>query len=102
MCNHYRNDIRKLGLSREIYGFGEFSELPLDIYPNRLAPVIVLEDGAPIWRVMRCGFPKFVHGRRRLSSPRLGNWRRFAIGIGYDLCNDRPEREMDEYSACLI
>ena len=33
MCNHYRNDIRKLGLEREVYGFEEFSDLPRDIYP---------------------------------------------------------------------
>lgn len=58
MCNHYRNDIRKLGLEREIYGFEEFSELPRDVYPNRLAPVVTLIDGAPTWRVMRWGFPK--------------------------------------------
>lgn len=26
MCNHYRNYIRKAGLSTEIYGYEEFSE----------------------------------------------------------------------------
>jgi hypothetical protein len=42
MCNHYRNDIRKAGLERAIYGFDEISDLPRDIYPDQLAPVIRL------------------------------------------------------------
>ncbi len=70
MCNHYRNDIRKGGLGREIYGFEEFSEtrlrfdnMPADIYPDyeglvirRRAPTAD-DDAALQLTAMRWGFP---------------------------------------------
>src|SRR5688572_29121284 len=58
MCNLYRNDIRKAGREREYYGYEEFSETPLEIYPDMLAPVIGLrKDGSKGWTSMRWGFP---------------------------------------------
>lgn len=64
MCNHYRNDIRKRGLSDAVYGFDEFSEIkirfdnrPADIYPDGLAPIIRRRDGAIDLTEMRWGFP---------------------------------------------
>ena len=58
MCNHYENDIHKLGLDLEIYGFHPFSELPREIYPDRLAPVLrLVADGRMEATPMRWGFP---------------------------------------------
>jgi putative SOS response-associated peptidase YedK len=82
MCNYYQNDIRKAGREREYYGFDEFSEIPLDIYPDRLAAVITQrEDGGKEWRAMRWGFPPppNVVGRpvtnvRNLDSPYWRSW----------------------------
>jgi putative SOS response-associated peptidase YedK len=64
MCNHYRNDIRKLGASREFYGFEEFSEtklqfdnLPSDVYPDRMGVVLRKGDREIEASSMRWGFP---------------------------------------------
>lgn len=58
MCNHYRAEIRKLGIEVEIYGYEEINDLPRDIYPDRLGPVITRrDDGGLQWRAMRWGFP---------------------------------------------
>lgn len=58
MCNYYQNDIRKAGREREYYGFDEFSEIPLDIYPDSVTGVIRLNrDGERSWVAMRWGFP---------------------------------------------
>ncbi|MEC4591584.1 SOS response-associated peptidase family protein [Nitrospirillum amazonense] len=83
MCNHYRADVKKLGLELEVYGYEEISELPRDIYPDRLGPVITRrEDGALQWRAMRWGFPpppnvaggKPVTNVRNLTSPYWRTW----------------------------
>lgn len=65
MCNHYRNDNRKLGASTEIYGFEEFSDTTLrfdnlatDVYPDRMGLVLRKGAGAGMEAVaMRWGFP---------------------------------------------
>lgn len=88
MCNHYRNDIRKRGLSQAIYGYEEFSQIkirfdnhPADIYPDGIAPVIRRKDGSIDLAAMRWGFPPppNVAGRpvtnvRNLSSPYWRGW----------------------------
>lgn len=88
MCNHYRNDIRKRGLSRAIYGYEEFSEIkirfdnhPVDIYPDGIAPVIRRREGSIDLAALRWGFPPppNVAGRpvtnvRNLSSPYWRGW----------------------------
>src|SRR5690606_35670493 len=64
MCNHYRNDVRKLGASRDLYGFEEFSEIrirfpdiPIDVFPDGLGLVVRQIDGMPDVSAMRWGFP---------------------------------------------
>ncbi|NWG54248.1 MAG: SOS response-associated peptidase family protein [Hydrogenophilaceae bacterium] len=81
MCNYYRSDLRKTGAERDWYGFDEVSELPQDIYPNRLAPVVRLKDGAPCWQAMKWGFPpppnlgkRPVTNVRNLASPYWRGW----------------------------
>ncbi|MBI1251545.1 MAG: SOS response-associated peptidase [Alphaproteobacteria bacterium] len=82
MCNYYQNDIRKAGREREFYGFDEFSEIPLDIYPDSLTGIITLNaDGEPQWRAMRWGFPpppkavqRPVTNVRNLTSPYWRGW----------------------------
>jgi putative SOS response-associated peptidase YedK len=82
MCNYYQNDIRKAGRERDYYGFDEFSEIPLDIYPDTLTPVIrARRDHVPEWRAMRWGFPpppnaraRIVTNIRNLDSPYWRGW----------------------------
>ncbi|MEJ0059158.1 MAG: SOS response-associated peptidase family protein [Terricaulis sp.] len=80
MCNYYRNDIRKAGRERHYYGFDEFSETPLEIYPDVLAPIIRIRGEAPIWQAMRWGFPSPEAGKRpvtnvrNLTSPYWRGW----------------------------
>lgn len=61
MCNHYRAAISKLNLQHEVYGFEEFSHTKLDIFPDRMAPILRLHDGAPTWETARWGFPPPPH-----------------------------------------
>ncbi|TWB15580.1 SOS response-associated peptidase [Nitrospirillum bahiense] len=83
MCNHYRADVKKLGLEIEVYGYEEINDLPRDIYPDRLGPVIVRrDDGALAWQPMRWGFPpppnapnpRPVTNIRNLASPYWRTW----------------------------
>lgn len=82
MCNYYQNDIRKAGRERDFYGFDEFSETPLDIYPDRLTGVIRANGaGDPEWVGMRWGFPpppnlggRLVTNVRNLTSPYWRAW----------------------------
>lgn len=86
MCNHYRNEIRKAGLSTEIYGFEEFSETkirfdnyPTDIYPDRPAMIGRLNDGKFEFVEMRWGFPPPPDGPKKLRNntrrPYIKFWR---------------------------
>jgi putative SOS response-associated peptidase YedK len=75
MCNHYRNDIRKAGLSSDIYGFEEFSETkirfdnhPVDIYPDRPAMIGRLHAGKLEFVEMRWGFPPPPTGPKKLRT----------------------------------
>ncbi len=81
MCNHYRSDVRKLGLEQEYFGFEEIGDLPRDIYPDRLAPVIRRGADGSEWTAMRWGFPpppnlgdRPVTNIRNLSSPYWRAW----------------------------
>ncbi len=59
MCNHYRGPISKANLGLEIYGFEEFSDLKIDVFPNR--PGIIVrcgDDGRLRADAMKWGFPK--------------------------------------------
>ncbi len=40
MCNHYSHERRKAGLELEILGYEEFSETRIDLFPDRVAPVL--------------------------------------------------------------
>lgn len=86
MCNHYRNEIRKAGLSTEIYGFEEFSETkirfdnyPSDIYPDRPAMIGRLNNGKFEFVEMRWGFPPPPDGPKKLRNntrrPYIKFWR---------------------------
>ncbi len=57
MCNHYRAAVAKLGLSDEVFGFDPFSQTKLDIFPDRLAPIVRRVEGKPTWMPARWGFP---------------------------------------------
>ncbi|MEZ5936653.1 MAG: SOS response-associated peptidase family protein [Hyphomonadaceae bacterium] len=66
MCNHYRNDIRRLDEAWAIYGFEDFSQiriplrfhsLPMDVFPDREAAVLVKTPRGLSLEVMRWGFP---------------------------------------------
>lgn len=92
MCNHYRADIKKLGLDFEQYGFEEFSETKIrqrlndfneDVFPDRSAVIGRLEGGKLVPTSMRWGFPplpqkegqpkpKIITNVRNLKS---GYWR---------------------------
>lgn len=86
MCNHYRNEIRKAGLSRKVYGFEEFSEtkirfdnFPEDVYPDRPAMIGRLNGGALEFVEMRWGFPpqqgrKLRTNTRRIALPFWRPW----------------------------
>ncbi|GGE85712.1 SOS response-associated peptidase [Niveispirillum cyanobacteriorum] len=80
VCNRYQASIQKLGLSEEIFGFEPWSETSLEIFPDRLAPVVRMEDGIPTWRAMRWGMPPFkdtahpITNIRNLTSPWWQRW----------------------------
>ncbi|MDG3444657.1 SOS response-associated peptidase [Nitrospirillum amazonense] len=83
MCNHYRAEIRKLGLEVQVYGYEEIKDLPRDIFPDRMGPVITRRvDGTLQWQAMRWGFPpppsaaggKPVTNVRNLSSRYWQTW----------------------------
>lgn len=70
MCNHYRNDIRKGGVSQAVYGYEEFSDTkirfdnhPADVFPDSEGLVIRRraasppDDAALQLAPMRWGFP---------------------------------------------
>ena len=67
MCNRYASDIRKAGLEKEFYGFGEWSETRitpllgnavLEVFPKSFGPIIKLgESGKLEWAKMRWGLP---------------------------------------------
>lgn len=86
MCNHYRNEIRKAGLSTKIYGYEEFSETkirfdnyPTDIYPDRPAMIGRLNSGKLEFVEMRWGFPPPPEGPKKLRNntrrPYIKFWR---------------------------
>lgn len=80
VCNRYQAAVTKLGLADEVFGFEPWSETRLEIFPDRMAPVVRLEDGVPTWRAMRWGMPPFkeesapITNIRNLSSPWWQRW----------------------------
>lgn len=82
MCNHYRGPISKANLGLEIYGFEEFSEIKIDVFPSRPGVVIRRgEGGSCRTDVMKWGFPKpegnltgVVTNVRNLDCPYWANW----------------------------
>ena len=107
VCNHYRNDIRKAQLELELYGFEEISDLPRDIYPDRLGAVVVADaEHGPRWRAMRWGFPPPPKGNRpvtnvrNLTSPFWRAWLKpeFRCLVPFhqfaEYTDARPKREM--------
>lgn len=81
MCNHFKGPISKANLAFEIYGYEEFSETRIDVFPDR--PGLVIRrgaDGQLSGSDMRWGFPPapgrsdLVTNVRNLSSP---FWRPF-------------------------
>lgn len=79
MCNRYRAAIRKLGLGNEVFGFEEFSETDIEIFPDRPAPIVRMIDGIPTWRRMRWGLPapqgdQPITNVRNLASPWWQRW----------------------------
>jgi putative SOS response-associated peptidase YedK len=81
MCNHYRGPISKANLALEVYGFEEFSETRIDVFPDRPGLVIRRGEGGRLAvSEMRWGFPPapgrtdLVTNVRNLSSP---FWRPF-------------------------
>lgn len=83
VCNRYRAAIQKLGLGNEIFGFEEFSQTNIEIFPDRMAPIVRVENGQPTWRSMRWGMPspsgdRPVTNVRNLASPWWQRW----LGVG--------------------
>lgn len=80
VCNRYIASVQKLGLAEEIFGFEPWSETKLEIFPDRMAPVVRFEDGGSTWREMRWGMPPFKGGSapitniRNLRSPWWQRW----------------------------
>lgn len=82
MCNHYRGPVAKANLGLDVYGFEEFSQIKIDVFPNR--PGIVLRrDGEGPLRAdaLKWGFPKpggdltgVVTNIRNLTSPYWAPW----------------------------
>lgn len=95
MCNHYYHERRKAWLEREILGDEAFSGSRIDVFPDRIAPVLCLatesgpgdpvRDDAALHAIpMRWGFPpppsapngRVVTNLRNLES---AFWRRWLV-----------------------
>jgi putative SOS response-associated peptidase YedK len=79
MCNHYANDLRKLGqLLGGVLGeqFSEkriplrFGNLPLHVYPDRMGLVVRREQGGLALETMRWGFPSPKPGGPHVTNVR--------------------------------
>lgn len=92
MCNHYRADLKKLGLEMEIRGFEEFSETKIrmrlqdirdDMFPDRPGLVGLRgEDGVLRPESMRWGFPPLVDKETgKAKGPPITNVRNTASGF---------------------
>lgn len=71
MCNRYSADIRKANLEFEVFGFEELSETRIELFPDRVGPVVVADDEHGLrWREMRWGFPPPPKGSRAVTNVR--------------------------------
>lgn len=82
MCNHYLGPVSKASLGLEVYGFEVFSDLKIDVFPDRPGMVIHRDDsGALRCDAMRWGFPRpggdltgVVTNVRNVFSPYWAPW----------------------------
>jgi len=83
MCNRYLNDLRKAGLELEVFGFEEWSETQIEVFPDREGLVFAKDrEGRLAAQVMRWGFPpppaqaaqRPVTNVRNLDSPYWRGW----------------------------
>jgi len=92
MCNHYRADLKKLGLEFEHYGFEEFSETRIiqrlqdirdDMFPDRAGLVAVRDaDGKLTPASMRWGFPPLIDKETgKAKGPAITNVRNTTSGF---------------------
>jgi putative SOS response-associated peptidase YedK len=92
MCNHYRADLKKLGLEMEVRGFEEFSETKIrmrlqdirdDMFPDRAGLVGIRSDGGLITPAsMRWGFPPLVDkATGKAKGPVITNVRNTSSGF---------------------